>query len=223
VGIAAFFGKNMGLYGFMSISITAMYIWLRVERSFLLKRYASFIGGVSLGYSPVFIMAIFIPGFFHEFIDSILFLFRQGGTNLPLPVPWTWLAFSSDAGGAALVHYLSISLIFFLMPLLYLLCLVRLPFIKKEDIKRNALLTAGLFTGVFYMHPVFSRADIEHLARGIHPLILTTAALLCLFKGRRIRTAFIVFTGLFFASVSIFSIMPEKPFFKKYYTARRLY
>jgi len=34
VGLAAFFGRNLGLYGFLAISVTALYIWLRLDRGF---------------------------------------------------------------------------------------------------------------------------------------------------------------------------------------------
>jgi len=220
VGVAAFFGRNLGLYGLLAITVTALYIWLRLERGFLLKSYASFVGGIFIGYSPIFIMAIFIPGFFHEFIDSILFFFRVGGTNLPLPVPWPWYAISTEVGGFALLRYLSISLLFFVMPLGYLLCLIGLPFIKKEELRSNALFTASLFTGVFYLHPVFSRPDIEHLARGIHPFFLLILAFFYLIKGKKGGKILIVLMSLFFVFVSTCSIIPEKPFIKKNITQR---
>jgi len=220
VGLAAFFGRNLGLYGFLAISLTALYIWLRLERALLFKRYACFIGGVFLGYSPMFFMVLFIPGFSSAFIDSILFLFRIGGTNLPLPVPWPWHAFFAGRGVFQFCHDFFLGLLFLIMPLFYLLCIVRHVFIPKEDIRRNALLTASLFTGVFYMQYVFSRADINHLARGIHPLILAAVALVCLIKTGRTRKALIALTSLFFVLTAIFTILPEKPFIKKNVTQR---
>jgi len=232
VGLAAFFGRNLGLYGFLAISATALYIWLRLERDSLPKRYALFMGGIFLGYSPMFFMVLFIPGFFSAFLNSILFIFKIRATNLPLPVPWPWIFLSSGVGGtvlrnylssgvggSVLRHYLLLGSLFLAMPLFYLLCLVRLPFIRKEDIKRNALLTASLFTGIFYMHYVFSRADINHLAKGIHPLILAMLALVCVRRGSY-RKVLIIITGLFLALASTFTILPEKPFVKKNITER---
>jgi len=221
VGLAAFFGRNLGLYGFLAISLTAIYIWLRLEKALLFKRYACFVGGVFLGYSPMFFMVLFIPGFLAAFIDSILFLFRIGGTNLPLPVPWPWHAFFAGRGAFVFCRDFFIGLLFLIMPLFYLFCIARHVFIKKVDIRRNALLTASLFTGVFYMHPVFSRPDIEHLARGIHPFILAMAALASLMGGLRMRRTLFMTATLFFAVVSIFTILPEKPFVKKNVTQRR--
>jgi len=220
VGVAAFFGRNLGLYGLFAVTITALYIWLRLERGFLLKSYASFVGGIFLGYSPIFIMAIFIPGFFSAFIDSILFILRRGATNLPLPVPWPWHAIFAGKAGFVFLQDFFLGLLFLATPIVYLLCLVRLPFIKKVDIKRNALLTASLFTGIFYMHYAFSRADIYHLASSIHPFFLALAALVCLMKRGWIKKVLIVSTALFLALASIFTIIPAKPFIKKNITYR---
>jgi len=137
VGLAAFFGRNLGLYGFLAISLTALYIWLRLEKALPFKRYACFVGGVFLGYSPMFFMVLFVPGFLAAFIDSILFLFRIGGTNLPLPVPWPWHAFFAGRGVFQFCHDFFLGLLFLIMPLFYLLCIVRHVFIKKEDIRTN--------------------------------------------------------------------------------------
>lgn len=223
VGVAAFFGRNLGLYAFLAISVTTFYIWLRLDRGLLLRRYASFVGGVFLGYSPMFFMVLFIPGFFSAFVDSILFLFRLGATNLPLPVPWPWQAFSSGAVGLAFRYYFFLGLIFLVMPLFYLFCLVRLPFIRKEEAGRNALLTASLFTGVFYLHYVFSRADIEHLARGISPMILAMAALVCLLKAGWGRKALIIGAVIFLSFASYFTILQVNPAYNKNVRQRGLY
>jgi len=215
VGLAAFFGRNLGFYGFMAISVTALYLWLRLKRVGALRRYACFIGGVTLGYSPIFFMALFVPGFFSAFIESILFYIRLGATNLPLPVPWPWRIISSGASGFLSFYYLSLGILFLVMPLFYLLCFLRLFFIIKEDTERYALLTASLFTGLFYMHYVFSRADIEHLAHGIPPLALAIVAFAALWKPGWGRKTLILCTAVFLLFASYFTVLKKIPFYKK--------
>ncbi len=223
VGLAAFFGRNLGVYGVLAVSAAALYIHLRVERGLLIRGYTLFIGGIFIGFSPIFIMSVFIPGFFSSFVDTILFSFRVKTTNLPLPVPWPWLAFNSGAKGLVFYHYFFVGVLFLIMPLFYLLCLVRLPFIKKEDIKRNALLTGSLFTGVFYMQYVFSRADIFHFARGVHPLLLAMIALAFLIKGNIAKKALLAITAVFLAVSTYYSVIPMQPAGSKYIFERGNY
>ncbi len=226
-GLAAFFGRNLGLYALLALTLTALYIWLRMEKGSLLKGYAAFIGGIFVGYSPIFFMSAFIPGYFHAYLDSILFIFRHRATNIPLPVPWPWRAFAapgmpviSDPRVARTIflHDFFLGLLFLIMPLFYLFAVARHFFMKREDARRYALLTASLFTGIFYMHYTFSRADINHLARGIHPLIIAMIAAACLVRTKNGRKAAVLAVALFFTVTSVFTILPEKPFVKKNFT-----
>ncbi len=223
VGLAAFFGRNIGLYGFMALSLTAFYLWLRLDRSLLLRHYARFIAGVLLGYSPIFIMSVFISGFFSSFVDSLLFYMKLGSTNLSLPVPWPWHAFRAGTESIVFFHDFFLGVLFLAMPVFYLLCLVRHFFIRREDLQRHALLTASFLTGLFYMHYVFSRADIEHLARGIHPLILAVTALACLRKEGRARKALAAAAAVFFIFSSYFTVIKESPYYKKNVTQAAAY
>jgi len=223
VGLFAFFGKNHGLYAFLAMTSAVMFIWLRIERGLLLKRYCIFIGGIFIGYSPLFVMAVFVPGFFHAFLDSILFFFRVGSTNIPLPVPWPWHVFQTAENVQTFYHDFFLGMLFLVMLLFYLLCLIKLYLSKKEDLRQYAFFTASLLTGIFYMHYVFSRADIAHLARGMHPLILTMVAFACLHKGGWSRRALIGIITVFLIISSYYTIVQAKPFYKKNFTQQDLY
>ncbi len=225
-GLAAFFGRNVGLYGFLAITSITLYIWRRGTENSFLKTFLPFLAGIFLGYSPMLLMIIFVPGCFHAFLDSIFFYIRHKSTNLPLPIPWPWLAISklhSSTPVMVLLHDFFLGLFFLFMPMVYLVCLVKHFFIKKEDARHNALLTASLVTGVFYMHYTFSRADINHLARGIHPLILAIVALVCL-QGRGLRrTVSIALATLFLVVSSYYTVVLESPFYKKNVAQKGLY
>src|SRR3990172_12197245 len=91
VGLAAFFGRNLGLYGLLSFFPLILFLWYRVEREGLLKKLALWSGGVVVGYSPMLFMFLFVPGFFDAFLGhSVISVMERGSTNLPLPVPWPW-------------------------------------------------------------------------------------------------------------------------------------
>ena len=71
----------------------------------------------------------------------------------------------------------SIGFIFLLLPLFYLWATVSIIRTRPEDIARRTLFIAATCVGIFYMHYAFSRADLGHLAQGIHPLLLALVAL----------------------------------------------
>jgi hypothetical protein len=91
VGVAACLGRNHGIYGLAAGVGIGIYLFLRRERLRLwLHQMGGFGVGVVIGYLPIILMMIFVPGFYRAFIDSIRFLFEVKATNLPLPVPWPW-------------------------------------------------------------------------------------------------------------------------------------
>jgi hypothetical protein len=177
-------------------------------------------------------MSAFIPGYFQAYLDSILFIFRHRTTNLPLPVPWPWLAFTRPelhlVSGTInertiFLHDFFLGVLFLALPVFYAVAIVRHFFVKREDVRQSALLTASLFVGFFYMHYAFSRADIEHLARAIHPLILTVVALVCVPEPGRRRKALIALASIFLVVSSYYTILLEKPFYKKNFSQQGLY
>ena len=221
-GLAAFFGRNLGVYSLVAMGLTMLYLWVRGGQAPSLRRYGSYVGGIFLGYSPMFLMFALVPGFFRAFVDSILFILRLKSTNIPLPVPWPWLilpSLGSVVGEKALLtvflHDLFLGVLLLALPLTYLLSLASHFFMRREDVKKNALLTASLFTGAVYMHYIFSRADIEHLSRGIHPLLLSVVALASLPKKTLRRTAALALAALFLGFSTYYTVVIESPFYKK--------
>ena len=62
VGLATFFGRNLGLYALASFVLLVALIWWKIERRELARRVAAFTGGGILGYSPMLLMLLAIPG-----------------------------------------------------------------------------------------------------------------------------------------------------------------
>lgn len=185
LGLAAFFGRNHGLYGLIGgFGVLLWLSWKRTTDVGFLKGFFYWGAGIAVGYLPLILMLL-VPGFAGAFFDSIHFQLTRGSTNLPLPVPWPWsFDYSGMSFGAAarlmLVGLLFIALLLF--PVLGLLALLRA---KWQGRQVSPVLVAAVFLAVPYAHYAFSRADVSHLAQGIFPMLLGCLALLAACPERR--------------------------------------
>jgi len=172
VGLAAVFGRNHGVYG-LAGSLGVM-IWLSVKRNPGQKYLNGLVLwgiGVAVGFLPVVLMALMIPGFKAAYWESIYFLFEQKATNIPLPVPWPWTINLAAAPGNVIRDGL-IGL-FFIGALTFSVSAVLWVFrqrLKKKPVP--AALVATAFLALPYAHHAFSRADVAHLAQGIFPMLV---------------------------------------------------
>jgi len=88
-GLVAVFGRNHGVYGIAG-SIGVM-VWLNIKRTEgpgLIKGFALWAGGVMVGFMPIILMALLVPGFAVAFLENALHVFEKKTTTIPLPVPW---------------------------------------------------------------------------------------------------------------------------------------
>lgn len=177
VGIAAFFGRNHGIYSFTAYLLIILFIWLYVDRTNLPKRLLVWVSGIIVGYSPMVFMAIFIPGFFSAFLESIIAIIRSGTTNLPLPVPWPWKADFFHLDLWASIRQLAVGTFFLAMPLLYVATIFRFLTRRSQCHKTHPLFVVSFFVGLTYMHYAFSRADVGHLAHSIGPFLICLISL----------------------------------------------
>lgn len=192
VGIAAFFGRNHGLYTFTAYLLIILFIWLKVDRTNLPKRLMVWISGIIVGYSPMVFMAIFIPGFFTSFLGSITALIRSGTTNLPLPVPWPWKTDFSHLALWTSINQMAIGTFFLAMPLLYLVTIFYILTRRSHNHKTHPLFIVSFFIGLTYMHYAFSRADVGHLAHSIEPFLICLISLPILEKKVGVYSALMV-------------------------------
>lgn len=178
VGLIAVFGRNHGVYGVVgSLGVIA---WLNIKNrsTGFLKGLVLWSVGVAIGFLPIIFMVLLIPGFAVAFWESVLFLFEQKATNLPLPVPWPWtidFAVSSigDAARGVLTGF------FFIGTLVFAgLSITWVVYCKFKERSVQPALIASAFLAFPYAHYAFSRADIGHLAQGIFPLLIGCLVLL---------------------------------------------
>jgi hypothetical protein len=170
LGLIATFGRNHGIYGVVG-SIGVM-VWLHPktrEGPGLIKGFALWAAGVAAGFTPLLVMALMVPGFAVAFWESIRF---SKATILPLPVPWSWrLNLTSVPLGGAITRFL-VSLFFIAIVAFAVLSIIWVIRQKLQDKQVSPVLVAASFLALPYAHYAYSRADIEHLAMGIFPLLV---------------------------------------------------
>jgi hypothetical protein len=74
IGLVAFFGRNHGVYGFIASIFIIIYDHIVNMKKNVFKKILFFIFGVITGFSPMLLMMILIPDFYHAFLNSILFI-----------------------------------------------------------------------------------------------------------------------------------------------------
>lgn len=209
IGLAAVFGSNHGLYLLIAFTIAFLYIFFKIDRTVFLKK-AGIMGlGILIGYSPRLLMFIFIPETFTNYINTIIWLFRLGSTNLPLPIPWPWRVDFKHLYTTDFVREFIIGCLFILILLFPILWIIY-AFASK---KVNLYLAASVFVGLPYAHVAFSRADLGHLAQAISPLLLGICFFVLEFSKNNKRN-FIFFTT-FMLGISWLSIVKVQPLYQK--------
>jgi hypothetical protein len=173
VGLAAIFGRNHGVYGVAGVLGVVFYLTCR-HRSFrgLMPRLACCACGVIVGYLPVLIMLIAVPGFATANWELVRIMFDRGSTGLPLPVPWPWLVtFRGQPPMAAAaetltgVLYVAILVFGILSPV----------FVIRQALLKRPVAPATVAVSMLalpYAHYAFSRAELFHLSLGIFPLLI---------------------------------------------------
>ena len=216
VGLAAFMGRNHGVYSFLAFFLLILFIWFKLRQDRLLKRYGLWLAGIIVGYTPMLFLLIFIPSMFETYLFvNVLSVLRHGSTNLRLPVPWPWTFDYAhlDILTAASNHFLGLS--FLLLPIFYISVITWLFLSKSSDVRSHSLLIAASFVGIFYMHHAFSRADLPHLEESIHPFLLGFVALLYTFILQHHKSFTVILVVLMFTATVFAAIIPANPYIQK--------
>jgi hypothetical protein len=169
VGIAAFMGRNHGLYNAVAFGLIILVLARDAWKEFL-PRLGAWSGGVVLGYLPQLALFAFVPGY----LDSFLALLHQNisiGSNLATQIPWPWTA-SWESGWVIGLNELVEGSFYLLLPVFVLSALAWLLLRPLETLRRNAAFFAATCVVLPYAHHTFSRADYVHLAHSVPVLAL---------------------------------------------------
>jgi hypothetical protein len=225
VGVAALFGRNHGLYCFMALNILIGFALLKLgseDGINFLKKYSFFLMGIVIGYSPMLIMFIIIPDFFNSFMHNKVLIYWQREakyfTTLPKPVPWFWTIDYSEHDFMKGVFYSIQGFLFFIIPIYYLLVFLFI-FLKKFIFSMKVYhgLIASAVVGLFYMHHMFARAGLGHLAQGIFPFFISLILFVHSFN-KKFETAMFIFILL----ISLFSVGQSQPYYDKLFNNKKL-
>lgn len=173
VGLVAVFGRNHGVYGV--VGSAGVIAWLSIRNHSapgFFKGGLLWGAGVVVGFLPVMLMALLIPGFATAFWESIRFLFEQQATNLPLPVPWPWAVEFATATAGEAVRGVLVGLFFVATLAFGGISVVWVIHRKLKDKPVPPALVASAFLSLPYAHYAFSRADLGHLAQGVFPMLV---------------------------------------------------
>jgi hypothetical protein len=176
VGVAAFFGRNHGLYAALGFLLAILLLHWKQREGALPVKLGVWSGGIVLGFSPMLLMLAFVPGFADRFVESLLRL-GERGTNLPLPIPWPWTLPYASLSPSQLEFGLVLGCLYLLMAVGYPLGLVWSWRTRPEQLRSRAALIACVCIGLPYAHHAWVRAGSFHLAQSIEPLLLGLFAL----------------------------------------------
>jgi hypothetical protein len=220
VGFAGFIRIDHALYA--AITFAALAVMLGVNgglgrpRPLLIAAGA----GIVVGYSPMLLMMLVVPGFFGGFVEHLAYLARlagsMGDTNLPkaIPWPWFWSRYAPLVGPIEGLRLFLFGLLMVTLPLLYLAGGVRLAGMPRSELQRHAALLAAVATGAPYLHYAFSRPDIEHVAPATAVALIAGAALIGSFDRPRRRWAAAVALPLAFV-ISYATVGRQSPYLQK--------
>ena len=212
-GMMMCFGENHGFCGIVSLLGLISFIWYKIDRSDLFRRLVAWGVGISVGYTPMLFMFIFVPGFFTSFVQRILSLFQRESLNLTLPVPWPWKIQVVGGDLLEIVRAVSAGIFFVILPTFCVLVGAYLLWTKR-DLKRHAPLLASFAAVMTYIHYTFSRADLSHLTFSMHPLLIGLLSLPLLYKHILPKKLLIgMFLVLF--CLSTFSVASAIPYCRK--------
>jgi hypothetical protein len=212
LGLVAIVGRNHGLYGAVADMAGLCYLAFAERRIALLPSLACWAGGVLIGYSPMLLAMLLVPGFTAALWASIHIYFEVGHTNAPLPIAWPWLVLWRGLHGALSLKNLLHGLLLVSIPLFGMVVVAVCAWrARMRGITAQPLLLAAALLSIPYVHHALARADIAHLAQAMQPMLI--GVLLLVADLRRSRRAVAAFGIL---GISLFMAVPLQDSYQRW-------
>jgi hypothetical protein len=188
IGLIAFFGRNHGVYGVLA-SLGAM-LWLQIKQPLSRRTiYHFFVWGLGIfvGFLPIILMCIFVPGFGTAFIDSVAWIIQSKSTNIPLPIPWPWQVEFSTGNFSIALRAFFIGMFFVSLLGVGVLGVIWVFYLRIKGKHVSPILVASIFPILPFAHHAFSRADVAHLSQSIFPLLIAALSAFPLIRRPSLR------------------------------------
>jgi hypothetical protein len=206
MGLSAFFGRNSGIFFGIAAIIAFVLLSLRREGPSIRRAVGALGGGILIGYSPMFIMLVMVPGFAAEFFHSLL-LTPKWAWSLKIPFPWH--VHLKGLHGMDLVQARAMSWLCLAVPFTYAASLWRAA---RRDVPLHAmewLAAAASAAGAGFLVHAFYTTDFFHIAEGVAPFVIAAGALSAhLWRDRR-RWSLTLFCGMAFLVIA--NWLPMEP------------
>ena len=198
-GLIACVGRNHGAYSILAIGLLVIWSAWGQPSAVWLRRVGLWIAGMLAGYLPQWLMFLFVPNYFRQFVAVLEIIHRQG-TNLSIPVRWPWLI---PAGASPLGRLFATAegCFFLAFPIFFFIAAVRIWQLRRTQTAGTWFLLATACVTLPYSHYAFSRPDIVHLAHAGPVLALGLVALAFTLPGKRARAGWLTLPVLVAASL----------------------
>ena len=173
IGLAAFFGRNSGLFLLIAAALSFLVLQVRGHRPAPAGVLAAVACGIFIGYLPMIILIGAVPGFRAPFFHSVL-LTPHWSWSLPIPFPWRVHLRGLegiDRLEARAVSWLSVA-----VPLAYAGLLVGGMRKKGPLDGAETLAIAASAAGAGFLIQAFYTADFFHIAQGVVPFVVAAGA-----------------------------------------------
>ncbi|MGC2166216.1 MAG: hypothetical protein WA632_09410 [Gallionella sp.] len=207
LGIVAVFGRNHGLYGLAGTVCVILYLKSDVPgRPTFKSALLVWALGLVVGYLPVLVFIALVYGYASAFWDSVSALMRYQTTNLPLPVPWPWTVNFEVVPPLEAARSVLTGVFFLADIAIGVFGMMWLVVKRYRNQHVPPVLVAAIVLVLPYAHYAYSRADIEHLALGVPPLLIAIFAFLTV-APVKMKWPFAVLL----CSASMFVMLPAHP------------
>jgi hypothetical protein len=207
MGLAAFFGRNSGIFFALAVITALLLLSLRRERPPFSRAIGVLGGGILVGYSPMFLMLVAAPGFGSAFFRSVL-LTPTWAWSLKIPFPWH--VHTKGLHGLDLLQARAISWLCLAVPLTYAASLWHAIRRKAPLESVEWLAVAASTAGTGFLVHAFYTADFFHIAEGIVPFVIASGALsVYLWRSGQQHWSLTLFCGMAFLVIA--SWLPMEP------------
>ncbi len=186
LGLIAVIGKNHGAYGIISFIVLLFWLLLNNPNKINLFRSSLFgILGAIIGFSPILLMSIALPGFGKAFLENVLSFIRWKSTNISIAIPWPWMVDIQTRAFRHAIPDILISLFFLATLVFAVVSIVWIFYRKLTKNKVNPIIVAVSTLAFPYAQYAFSRADLLHLSAGIFPFLIGLFSFFNALGGRK--------------------------------------